>query len=460
LRQHQLPVLSLFLVLLLSCVASIPQAQAAKTISYNAGTDIITYAGGSDGDEITMLDLWNADVAGSWGRIHNNNGSNIQWQVDCKLLQSAGTTDTWFASENEQIVFTKNVAETLFIFGWYYASTAHFRLGDLDDFGRSCNGSHIIFMDYSATKTFRSYNAEVEFYDSRISMVGDASGNDPVIFEGGLSNNGKLRILDSRIEYAEPQRLSINIDDAFIDGFELYNATLLVNQTPDYEWNNIKIMGTPENNLALVAQFARPLIIKGLTFTHDSGVWGIDLYGTDNATSCHLELINPIWNYSQVVFWQPINDEWAKIYWTFDLIATYPNGTAFANANITISNMIQGIIYEDTTDSNGEIPQQLLLERLYDASSGGTAFNASYYNYNPYWLNATSTDEQYIYYKSWTLENLANWEIALLPSTTPSLFTPTALALSTTFAIPYALCFALILNYSYRKRRKNTSNTQ
>jgi hypothetical protein len=124
---------------------------------------------------------------------------------------------------------------------------------------------------------------------------------------------------------------------------------------------------------------------------------------------------------ADVVFINPNIETWAFSWWgaytgevwgkyTFDLTVTYPNGTVFANANVLLSNAVEGLIYNGTTDAYGHIPQQVLTDGFYNVT-GGNAI----YSYNPYWLNASSPDGSYVYYKSWTVENLANWEIALLP---------------------------------------------
>jgi hypothetical protein len=138
--------------------------------------------------------------------------------------------------------------------------------------------------------------------------------------------------------------------------------------------------------------------------------------------------------------------------YTFDLIVTYPNGTAFANANVLISNAVEGLIYNGTTDAYGHIPQQTLTMGFYNQTGGNTI-----YSYNAFWLNATSADGQYIYYKSWTMENLANWEIALLPTTTTTTPVNTAnyMLIGSMLSMPIMLAIAL-----HQRKKANAPKTK
>jgi len=108
--------------------------------------------------------------------------------------------------------------------------------------------------------------------------------------------------------------------------------------------------------------------------------------------------------------WIGINYD-KKLYrqYTFDLTITYPNGTVFEGADVTITYEGQGggTAYSGTTDGNGQIPTQTLTYGFYKATGGGTI-----YDYNPYNLIITATNYQ-VYTKKFILANKTNWEIAL-----------------------------------------------
>lgn len=98
---------------------------------------------------------------------------------------------------------------------------------------------------------------------------------------------------------------------------------------------------------------------------------------------------------------------WRK--YTFDLTVTYPNGTAFSGATVTIQHygINTGTDYTGTTDSNGEITQQTLIDGFYNQTGGNTI-----YDYNPYNIQITSDTMQTIN-MNFTLADKTVWNLPL-----------------------------------------------
>jgi len=95
---------------------------------------------------------------------------------------------------------------------------------------------------------------------------------------------------------------------------------------------------------------------------------------------------------------------------------TYPNGTAFENANVTITYYGQGggTAYSGTTDSNGQIPTQTFTYGFYNRTGQETI-----YDYNPYKISITNSDRHVVEW-NFTLDKPINWAISLEPNVPPS----------------------------------------
>ena len=66
-------------------------------ITYNAGTNIITVTGYTEGTPCTFLDIYNADVAGGWGVVTRQ--CTNQYCFDAQVYIGDGSTVTWFVDK-------------------------------------------------------------------------------------------------------------------------------------------------------------------------------------------------------------------------------------------------------------------------------------------------------------------------------------------------------------------------
>jgi hypothetical protein len=137
-------------------------------ITYSSGSNTITVVGGSSGSPHTFIDIYNADVAGSWGKV-TKDSSGTQFTFAAKLMIGDGSTTTYFADTEKQIVFLSGCASAInqTIFG--LNAQASLRLGRCTNTASksSDRGCSIIFLESSYYMTaFKpgGANASVELY--------------------------------------------------------------------------------------------------------------------------------------------------------------------------------------------------------------------------------------------------------------------------------------------------------
>jgi len=80
-------------------------------ISYNAGTNTITITGYTAGTPCTFLDVYNADVAGGWGKVTKQCVN--QYCLNAKLVIGDGSTTTWFVDSAQQILWNDALFTTV-----------------------------------------------------------------------------------------------------------------------------------------------------------------------------------------------------------------------------------------------------------------------------------------------------------------------------------------------------------
>lgn len=380
-----------------------------STITYSGATDTITVTGGAEGSEITFWDVWNASDVNGWGVVHNNNESNVQYQIDCKLQIGDGGTQTWFATEGEVVVFTKNVAQTLLLKGGYYAPIrTHFRMGNLDSNEEAFNGSISIFeTTIAGVEYFYALNSDIKFYDSIIVYTSHGICN----WYASGSTLGSADIQRSKIDFSSTVSLNffeLKVADCQIDGLEVYGGSFLPEITPLYVWNDIYLMGQEYGTgVALFPQFGNPIIIKNLKVS-DKKTHEFHIYGNANCT-----LIDVVVVWDDITFEAPINSEQWWIRYCFRVNVTDSAGSPIENANITVRHYGTEPAQDFTvlTWANGTHPEQNLLFMKLNATGGATP-----YYMNPYNLTITKSGYQ-TYTANFTVTEKLEWQISLQSKT-------------------------------------------
>ncbi len=285
-----------------------------------------------------MTDIYNADVSGGWGKVIKQGN---QFIVNCRLWIGDDSTSTWFATEEEQVEFTRNVRFTFFV-----RDNAYGRMGNLDVNSIPCKGSNFLFTDFQCNSTcFTDTSCSWYMYDSEIRCRGDAAANDPVYFRGIA---GQVVFKRSKIDFGDSQRFII-YTDAIVDGLELYGNTFITNVTPSTDWNDMVFIGPMVN------------IMKphwGSPVTMTNAVIGSEIARTIGLYHATCKLINPTLNFATVTFQAEHEDDYWYVQFTIDLHVINRSGNDIASANVRLKDVDGNTIFTTTTDSNGNITQQ------------------------------------------------------------------------------------------------------
>jgi len=300
-----------------------------------------------------------------------------QFTLDCKVQIGDGSTNTWFATELEQAVFTLGLLRSLFANGGYYATKAHLRIGKLDGNGEPCNGS-TLFFDNTASNyvaVFDVYNCDVEMYDSQIYIEGMGFVQWLQSAIGVL--DGSMNVKRSRMQSDTPThgQLVVKIADAQIDGLELYNMCFVPSVEPDYSWNDIHLLGTI--NVIFHPHYGQPITVANLKIS-DAASHTLNIYGN---AQCEVTDVNMDW--ATITFEAPSGTEWWKFYFSFNRTILDSKGTSYAGKAWTLKRADGVTVASGTTQSNGKLSATDLevLYRYYDVATG-----ASGIGYGPFKL--------------------------------------------------------------------------
>lgn len=339
-------------------------------VTYNAGTNLITVAGYTEGTPCTWTDIYNADVAGGWG-IFTRQCTN-QFCSDALLQIGDGSTATWFADIQKQIIFNELGGRWQKII--LLKNNSNFRLGILVNASKKStrDGCSLFYKHNSNPKRMiaaDSDNYTCKLYSTHIESIGTYrssaflgnSINSPVIIYNCLFIRGSVDQCDA----------------------DIYNLTINGKNSNDpeganYGWSGI---GTVKGTIDKV--FMSDLFLGVYFNVISSTIKNVELKDytklmTASAMSANHYAINP--NFDTWIFAK----SWTgggKIYlqYEFDLTVKKLDKTLFSNRPITIwqragdNNFTDGDkFYEGITDANGEIPTQILTWGYFDSPHGNT----------------------------------------------------------------------------------------
>lgn len=139
-------------------------------ITYDLTTKKITVTGYTESTPCTFEDIYQADIAGGWGVVQKQ--AEKQYALNCGLVIGDGTTETWFATKKEQIIFYTqgadfNCLET--------KANSHFISGTLisSEKGQGKDGSDFLFIINDVTHTANRiafYAGDVRLYNSKFEV--------------------------------------------------------------------------------------------------------------------------------------------------------------------------------------------------------------------------------------------------------------------------------------------------
>lgn len=342
-------------------------------ITYNAGTDIITVTGYTEGTPCTFLDIYNADVAGSWGQVTRQCTS--QFCFDCKLMIGDGSTATWFADEGAMVKFNSGIFTGNSQVLIELKNNSHFRLGKLlNDATRSTNRGCLIVAHtptyigdlISARSAGAAATAVLELYGTTLQMATERAAYLYSLYYG--------KIYNTRLENGIlPNSIGLTIDNLVV----------------------------AKGHHGIGIAFAASATFKNTTLL-DYSNFTLALYQiTQNSY-----LINPV-----VTGW---NIEWTapstgKIYrqYEFDLKVIDKDNVAINGATVKIWDKDSNLIVDTTTNASGVITTRTITRGYYDLAHGNTLQEAS-----PHLIKIEKVGYT-TYEADFTLEEKTDWLIAL-----------------------------------------------
>lgn len=342
---------------------------------------------------------------GQWGVVWKT--GDTQFTFDAKIVLGNGTVDgtTWFADSDKQILFSSNA----FTANWQIAINirryVYVTMGTLVNTAKKITKNGVsFFINGGTVYHFSTYNLDPNTHDRQLYLYSCSFSapydvyNDYVAFFAG----GNARIWNVLVKHGifamrpfaggSPTTDFFNVVMARAGsaGLVIYGSTgvsvdhFTIEQADDAIWTQQSTSFTIKN----VYSRGSARIFKGSTN------WQGPAY-----------LINFDVDDWTFIF---VADATGEVYrqYEFDLTVTYPNGTAFEDVNVTISN--EYLDYSDSwlTNSDGQIPTQTYSMGHYNQTGGDTI-----YDYNPYRIiirpPGYATMDYYF-----DLEEKTDWQVA------------------------------------------------
>lgn len=345
-------------------------------ITYNAGTNTITVIGYTESTPCTFLDIYNADIAGSWGIVTKQCTS--QFCINANLIIGNGSI-TWFIDLEKQIK-----VKTIFI-----ETNGNFRLGELITNNRTKKGCFLNLYSYT-------------------SMLGNITS---------FGSQGILKIYDCKIETVNAIRI-FNGSAQFIECLiyaPISGSLVLYNNTV------IKRVGFYGAAAYGFYPLTSSLLIEDV-FIHDN-FRGISPYAAYNSTLKNTILIGNTWDISPRGNFSGIlnlinttfntlktDDGWTTgiIYkkYEFDLKVIDKDNNPIGGSSVKIWDKDNNLVVNTTTNTNGIISTQTITRGYYNQTNGNTLQESS-----PHLIKIEKTG--YISYETnFTLEKVT-WNIKL-----------------------------------------------
>lgn len=331
---------------------------------------------------------------GQWGVVYKQSGYWLedyedQFTFKANLQIGDGSTTTWFKDTEKAVQIGDDAAAAYWLQilnGNNDPAITHFQLGN--DGTPPQDGGYLYLYFPSGD---RHWSGDIQLYGVNIIRTGGR------FLYLGYYSGSTIIIKYCNLELFRPilYRSHIWERSNFIDSRHGLESNFVATSI-----NDIRVEG---GTYIFELYFSTSVTVNNLYGRGNTYV----AFGDNPSFTGNLNLVNPdidSWSF----YWE--SGSTGKVYrqYEFDLRVTYPNGTAFQNANVTITYEGQGggTVGSWLTNSTGQIPSQVLTRSFYNQTGGNTE-----YVYYPYVLNITSSYGNYS--KEWTPNVKTTWEIAL-----------------------------------------------
>ena len=304
----------------------------------------ITVVGGTESSPYTFEDIYQADVSNGWGVV-SKQGDN-QYHFTCILKIGDGNTGTWLADTNKEISFTGLLA------GFDVKDGGHFRLGEIiDEADRTTSGGCYLYLaspyGYNMIRLYGSGTLE--------------------LFSSTLNGNADIKI-------------EMNSDESRIS---IWNSLLLHTYTSANG-------GMAKADLCRVTVQQTSGILLNFLYGNDISITDSDVGlrlsdVVSPLTVANVKIINETTSIS--CSWVTTNVyiinteckwtlEWVESsgrihrQYTFNLRVIDEAGNPISNAKVRMHDKDGNLVFEETTDMNGKIPEQIITRGYYDQDHG------------------------------------------------------------------------------------------
>ena len=365
-------------------------------ITYNAGTNIITVTGYTEATPCNFTDIYNADVAGGWGKVTKQGAKHFFFQ--CYLAIGDGSTTTHFADKDAYIYFDElggNWASYIKVY-----NHAHFTLGELVDASkkstrRGCTICHNATSNPKRIINILHGDAVCKFYSSLIANGGSYRGM--AIYAEDSAAVPDVTLYNCSVLMAALSKVNNDI----------YNFTATGDKTVDSTYVFLSTSGLMDGvtirnvTRPLYANYSYPMTVKNMSLYDytDIGIYALatDIY----FINCDIQF--PTWNFNNN------NNQGGKIYrqYEFDLKVTDKDNVAIQTATVKIWDKDSNLIVDTTTDASGDIATQTITRGYYNQANGNTLQEAS-----PHLIKIEKAGYT-TYEADFTLDDKTDWLIAL-----------------------------------------------
>lgn len=321
-------------------------------ITYNAGTNTIQIVGYTEGTPCNFTDIYNADVAGAWGKVTRQ--CTNQFCFAARLDIGDGSTATWFADEVVSVRWNDlATAHNQYVFKC--RPNAHIRLGRLlnDTLKTTAYGCqiHIDTGTWQVLTGSSENNTDMQFFS--FSLSGDPTGYGTILNNSG---NGTGKIYNC-----------LSIDKASIAPFNIDVYNYVCN-------NGVVALGSALGNcdeikiLKAVKAFdltdvasatVKNAFIKDVTY--------ICRTGTD-LTHYFINITSDNWLWD----WIAVSDGYIYRQYEFDLKVIDKDNAPLNAATVKVWDKDSNLVVDTTTNASGVIATQTITRGYYNRLNGNT----------------------------------------------------------------------------------------
>ena len=365
------------------------------SVTYDESANAITVTGYSSERPCTFKDVYDADVAGSWGVV-GLVGSD-QFSFSAHISIGDGSTTTYFTDTNKQILVMAGACSSTYRDFITIERYATLTFGQLDDAStyRTKSGIQVIIENQDTWgHVIENRWGSTYIYSSAFSKSGG--------YDGFAIYNyaGTLRIWNTQLNGLVS--LSQVTDIAYVTIFgdsHLYNGL-----TSPFSASTV--LGTTVYNVDSSGNAVRIWFngstYKDMRFVNVASVANNEMASGD---SYFLNCEAVTWAFN----WQVGTTSRIYRQYEFDLTVTDHGGHPLEGSTVTLNDKDGNEVFSGETDENGQIDTQNVTRGYYARATGNTLQDAS-----PHTL--TITKEGYSSYTTvFTLTKKTDWTIALQP---------------------------------------------